>query len=159
MKQSNTPTIRKTLLVYVVAVTLIGLYCLGGPYPNPYTGRFFQTGLAGQNNRVSLKANRAKNSQFWGASSSDTVVCNLPDGWQIDFRGGKLWLTHYNPNGSVADCLPFDSVENFYQWFETHPDCCDIDVEKLAVDTPEDAENATIAGLDSTSPAHKMLTQ
>ena len=159
MKWSNTPTIRMTLLAYVFAVTLIGLYCLGSPYPNSYAGHFFQTDLTGQNNQVSLKTNHAKNLQSLGASSSDTVVCNLPDGWQIDFRGGKLWLTHYNPNGSVADCLPFDSVENFYQWFETHPDCCDVDIETIAVDSPEDTENATTAAPDTTSSASAMLTQ
>jgi hypothetical protein len=159
MKQSNTPTIMKTLLVYVVAVTLMGLYSAGGPYLHSYAACFFQTGLAGQNNRVSLKANSAKNSQSWGAYPSDTVVCNLPDGWQIDFRGGKLWLKHYNPNGSVADYLPFDNVKSFYQWFETHPDCCDVDIKTIAVNSPEDAENATSATPDTTSPASVMLTQ
>ena len=77
MKWSNTPTIRMTLLAYVFAVTLIGLYCLGSPYPNSYAGHFFQTDLTGQNNQVSLKTNHAKNLQSLGASSSDTVVCNL----------------------------------------------------------------------------------
>jgi hypothetical protein len=135
MKRFDTPTIRMALLVYIVAVTLIGLYSTGGPYLNSYMGRFFQTGSFGQNSRGSLHADHTRNSQAWGADSSDIMVYNLPDGWQINRSGDIFWLTHYNPNGSVADCLPFDSLENFYQWFETHPDCCDvdIDVEKVNV--------------------------
>lgn len=140
MKRFDTPTIRMALLVYCVAVTLIGLYSTGAPYLNSYMGHFFQSGSVGQNSRRSLHANRTRNSQAWGASSRYKLVCNLPDGWQIDLRGGKLWLTHYNPNGSVADSLPFDSLENFYQWFETHPDCCDVDIHNLTPDKPESAE-------------------
>jgi len=128
------------LLAYVVAVTLIGLYSAGGSYLNSYVGRFFETSSVGQNNRRSLHADRTRNSQAWGVSSRYKLVCNLPDGWQIDWIGGKLWLTHYNPDGSVADFLPFDSVENFYQWFEAHPDCCDVDIDKLTPDKSESTE-------------------
>ena len=159
MKWFDTPTIRMALLVYIVAVTLIGLYSAAGPYLNSYIGRFFQTDAFGQTSRWYSRTNLAQNSQARAKSSSDTLVCNLPDGWQINRNGDIFWLTHYNPNGSVADCLPFDSLENFHQWFETHPDCCDVDIEKLAVYTQEDSKNATTAAPDTTAPASVMLSQ
>jgi hypothetical protein len=137
MKRFDTPTIRKALLVYVVAVTLTGLYSVAGPYLNSYIGRFFQNDAVGQTSRWYSRTNLAQNSQVRAESLSDTFVCNLPDGWQIDRKGGIFRLTHYNPNGSVADCLPFDSLENFYQWFETHPDCCDVYIDKLTPDEQE----------------------
>jgi len=121
--------------------------------------RFFQNDAVGQTSRWSRYTNTAQNSQARAEFSSDTLVCNLPDGWRIDSIGGKLWLTHYNPNGSVADSLPFDSVENFYRWFETHPDCCDVDVEKITVGTLEDTGNATTPKPETTSPASVTLTQ
>ncbi len=43
-----------------------------------------------------------------------------------------LWITHYNPNGTVADCLPFDDLKGYHAWVQTHPDFCDVDVKKLA---------------------------
>ncbi len=60
------------------------------------------------------------------------VACALPDGWQADWRGELLWITHYNSNGTVADALPFDSLDGLYDWVEDHPDFCDVDVEKRA---------------------------
>ena len=159
MKWFNTPTIRMALIVYVVVLTLIGVYSAGGPYLNSYIGHYLQTDAVGQTSRWSSHINLSRNSQARAESSPVTLVCNLPDGWQIDRRAGKFWLTHYNPNGSVADCLPFDSLENFYQWFETHPDCCDVDIEKLAVYTQEDSKNATTAAPDTTAPASVMLSQ
>ena len=63
--------------------------------------------------------------------------------WRADWSGGKLQITHYNPNGSAADSLHFDSVENLCDWIEAHPDCCDVD--KLATGAPEAPVRATTA--------------
>ncbi|MHC4070620.1 MAG: hypothetical protein ACYSWW_21800 [Planctomycetota bacterium] len=68
-----------------------------------------------------------------------TLSHPLPQGWQAGWSGGKLWITHYNPDGSVADCLPFDSLAGLYDWLEAHPDCCDVDVDKLASEALREA--------------------
>jgi hypothetical protein len=146
-------------IAFVVVVILIGIYSAGGPYINSYMGHIFQTKAVGQTSRWAAPTNLSKNSQSRAEFSSDTLVCNLPDGWQIDSIGGKLWLTHYNLNGSIADSLPFDSIENFYQWFDTHPDCCDVDIEKLTVDELKDAEYVTTDMPNATSSASVRLTQ
>lgn len=140
MKWFNTLSVRMALLACVVIVILISLYSPRVPYFDSCIGCFYEIDSVGQGSRGNLYAESTKYSQDWGVSSRCKLVCTLPDGWQIDWRGGKLWITHYNPNGSVADSLPFDSLENFYQWFETHPDCCDVDVEKLTIDKIESVE-------------------
>lgn len=66
-----------------------------------------------------------------------TVACPLPDGWQADWRDELLWITHYNPDGTVADALPFDSLKGLYDWVEDHPDFCDVNVERLVAQAPE----------------------
>lgn len=54
---------------------------------------------------------------------------SIPDGWQADWRGQMLWLTHTNADGTVADSLSFIGVEGLYEWIESHPDFCDVSVE------------------------------
>jgi hypothetical protein len=44
-----------------------------------------------------------------------------------------LWITHRNPDGTVADCLSFQDLEDYDGWVETHPDFCDVNVEELAL--------------------------
>ena len=144
MKWFNTLVVRISLFACVVIVILISLYSAGFPYLDSCIGRFYEIDSVGQDNRGNLYAECNKYSQDSGVPSRCKLVCTLPDGWQIDWRGGKLWITHYNPNRSVADSLPFDSLENFYQWFEIHPDCCDIDVDKLTTDKIESVECNTI---------------
>jgi len=60
------------------------------------------------------------------------LLPSLPDDWEGAWRGGTLWITHRNPDGTVADCLPFDGFEEYYDWIETHPDFCDVNVEECA---------------------------
>jgi hypothetical protein len=140
MKWFNAIIVRIGIIACVAVVILIGLYSARFPYLDSCFGSLYETDLIIKDRQVNPNAQRTKNSQDWGISSGYKLVCNLPDGWQIHWKGGKLWITHHNPNGSIADSLPFDSLENFYQWFETHPDCCDVDVEKLTTDKPECAE-------------------
>ncbi|MHC4143615.1 MAG: hypothetical protein ACYSWW_17975 [Planctomycetota bacterium] len=127
MKRFNTPTVRTALLALVIAIALTGLYSAGAAYIKPQIGRLFQANYFRQD--VSPGDRRAP--------LGYTLARPLPQGWQADWSGGKLWITHYNPDGSVADALPFDSLESLYVWFETHPDCCDVDVDKLMREAPE----------------------
>ncbi len=64
------------------------------------------------------------------------LLGSLPGDWQAEWRGGMLWITHYNPNGTVADCLPFNDLESYHNWVYAHPDFCDVNVEKLARRAP-----------------------
>jgi hypothetical protein len=140
MKWFNAIIVRTGIIACVAVVILIGLYSARFPYLDSCFGSLYETDLIRKDRQVNPNIQCTKNSQDWGISSEYELVCNLPDGWQTHWKGGKLWITHYNPNGSIADSLPFESLENFYQWFETHPDCCDVDVEKLTIDKPECAE-------------------
>ncbi|MFC1604572.1 hypothetical protein ACFL5F_06040 [Planctomycetota bacterium] len=140
MKRFNTILVRMGLLACVAVITIIGVYSAKYPYLDSCLGSLYKTDFVRQGKQVNLKLQCTKNSQDWRVSSGRKLVCPLPDGWQVDWNGGKLWLTHYNPNGSVADSLPFDSLINFYQWFETHPDCCDVNIDKLTSDKSESEE-------------------
>ena len=64
------------------------------------------------------------------------LLGSLPEDWQAQWNGGLLWITHYNPNGTVADCLAFKDVEDYRGWVRAHPDFCDVDVRKLAQRSP-----------------------
>ncbi len=66
------------------------------------------------------------------------LLGSLPEDWEAQWRGGLLWITHYNPNGTVADCLPFDNLEGYHAWVQAHPDFCDVNVQKLARRSPEE---------------------
>jgi hypothetical protein len=129
MKRFETSMFRTVLLACVIAVVLTGLYAAGAEYIEPQIGRF-------------LRPNASR--QYDGPQDHRTslglaLAQPLPQGWQADWSGGKLWITHYNPDGSVADTLPFDSVESLSNWLEAHPDCCDVDVDKLAPKAPKGA--------------------
>jgi len=128
MKRFNTSIVKMALLAIAIAVVLTGLYSAGAAYIDPQIERFLQPGSSRQYG--SLPDRRE--------SSGITLARPLPQGWQADWSGGKLWITHYNPDGSVADSLPFDNLESLYVWYEAHPDCCDVDVDKLMREASED---------------------
>jgi len=60
------------------------------------------------------------------------LLPSLPDDWEAAWRGRMLWITHRNPDGTVADCLAFGGFEDYHVWVETHPDFCDVNVEECA---------------------------
>jgi len=128
MKRFNTSVGKIALLALVIAVALTGLYSAGAGYIEPQIGHLLRPNASGQD----------RGPQDRGASPGVTLAYPLPQGWRADWSGGKLWITHYNPDGSVADSLPFDSLESLYVWYEAHPDCCDVDVDKLMREAPED---------------------
>ena len=74
-----------------------------------------------------------------------TVACDLPVGWQTDWRSDLLYLTHYNANGTVAESLSFGSHEDLCDWVEAHPDFCDVNVKKLALQESDTARDAGTA--------------
>jgi hypothetical protein len=137
MKRFETSMFKTVLLASVIAVVLTGLYSYGAPYIEPQIGRFLRPNASGQYDGP----------QGRGASLGLTLAGPLPQGWQAEWNGGELWITHYNPDGSVADTLPFDSVESLSNWLEAHPDCCDVDVDKLAPKAPEDTVPVSTVGL------------
>jgi hypothetical protein len=140
MKRFNTILVKMGLLACVAVITLIGVYSAGSPYLDSCLGSIDETDFFRQGRQVNLNVQCTKNLQDWGVYSRCKLACTLPDGWQVYWKGGKLWITHYNPNGSVADSLPFDNLQNFYQWFEAHPDCCDVDIDKVTPDKSESTE-------------------
>ena len=64
------------------------------------------------------------------------LLFSLPEDWEAEWLGGMLWITHRNPDGTVADRLSFSGVKDYHAWVETHPDFCDVNVEKLALRMP-----------------------
>ncbi|MBL7189168.1 MAG: hypothetical protein ISS70_22805 [Phycisphaerae bacterium] len=138
MKRFDTSIVKTALLACVIAVVLTGFYCAGALCFDSNIGCSLQTDSLGQGDQGNLPWNYASNPQNGGTSSECVLACSLPDGWQAGLSGGKLWITHYNPDGSVADSLPFDSVESLSNWVEAHPDCCDVDVDKLVPEAPKD---------------------
>ena len=130
---------RIVLLTCIVGVVLGSLCLAWQPYFGSNIEYNFRTGLAGRNGQRSLLWNSADYPPNERVSCESELTCSLPKGWRADRCGGTLWITHYNPNGTIADALPFKDLEGFYQWFETHPDCCDIDVKKTVPEMAEDA--------------------
>ena len=115
MKSSHASTIRKIELVCATALALVSLYYAGAScLDQSYVPR-------------SADLTKVRPAE---------VACDLPDGWQADWRGKLLWITHCNSDGTVADTLPFDSLDGLYDWVETHPDFCDVNVEKFALRMP-----------------------
>ncbi|MHC4519101.1 MAG: hypothetical protein ACYTAS_10960 [Planctomycetota bacterium] len=139
-------------LSILAVIALIGLYYADAPYLDHHIRHLRQTKSAGWAGRGSRRANRIYNPQDLAASSGWELVCSLPEDWQAAWRDGKLWITHYNPDGTVVDSLPFDGLGDFYYWVETHPDSCDVDVEKLELEAPEVPVRATTTEQDSTAP-------
>jgi hypothetical protein len=92
-----------------------------------------ETGSGGWGHRVSPGANGRGEAQDVAIPVDRALLGSLPPDWQAQWRGGLLWITRYNPNGSVADCLPFSDLEDYHHWAYAHPDFCDVNVEKLAL--------------------------
>ncbi len=152
MKCLDKSRVRMVFLTCIAAAALTGVYSAGAPYLDSKIGRLSQIYSAGQGDRGNQRSNSDNNAQDSDASSECVLACSLPDGWQANWSGEKLWIVHYNPNGTVADALPFDSLKDFYHWFDTHPDCCDVDVDKCARDRTEAAVCVTTTALDTTAP-------
>ncbi len=125
MKWLGIPLLRGALAACLVGIAATGFYYAGTPYRATAIMRLRQTASVG------LRAHSADKSQ----SLEGSVKYLLPQGWQANWRSGEVWIKHYNPNGTVADSLPFDSVGSFYDWADAHPDFCDLDVDKVAFST------------------------
>jgi len=121
MKWFNTSTFRVVLYICAPAAAITYLYS------------------AGQDSRSSVFASRTNHSQVRRPHSKCELICPLPRGWRADREDGKLWLTHYNLDGSIADSLFFNRVEDLHAWVEAHPDCCDVDVDRLVSEALRDA--------------------
>ena len=128
MKWLGIPLLRGAMAACLVAIAATGFYYAGAPYPAPQIRRLHKTVSGGQRGRGNLRVQCASNSQ----DMEGTFGCLLPQDWQADCRSGELWIVHYNPDGTVADSLLFDNLGSFYDWAETHPDFCDLDVDKVA---------------------------
>jgi len=137
VKRFDKPTVNIILLTGIIAPVLTGLYFVRAMNIEPYGERFVHTDLS----------RKGGNLQDWKASFSSELSCPLPQGWQAGWNGGKLWITHYNLDGSVADSLAFDSLERLCYWVEAHPDCCDVDIDQLKLPAPKDAVPVSRAGL------------
>jgi len=122
MKWFGMPPLRAVLGVCLVAIAPTGFYWAGEPYLAPRLRHMRHTASA------RLRAHRDQKSQDLQGS----VESVLPQNWQADWSAGTLCITRYNPNGTVADGLFFDSVGSFCDWAEAHPDFCDLDVERVA---------------------------
>lgn len=139
MKCIDRLEVRIVLLTCIIGVVLGSLCLAWEPYFGSNIDYRFRTGLAGRNGQRNLLWDSVDYPQNGRVSCESELACSLPEGWQAGWNGGTLWITHHNPNGTVADALPFKDLEGFYQWFETHPDCCDVDVEKTVVEITKDA--------------------
>ena len=116
MKWFRAFEVRRIELACAATLALISIYYAGTTALAPEIRYIRQAYLAKSNNPVETRPAE--------------VACHLPDGWQADWRGEVLWITHYNQDGAVADALPFHSLEGLYDWVEDHPDFCDVNVEK-----------------------------
>ena len=94
-------------------------------------GPFLYSDSIGQGSPRTRCANRANIPQDLSASLGCRLICSLPEGWGADLTDGKLWITHYSPDGTVTDSLPFDGAGDFHGWAQNHPNFCDVGVEKL----------------------------
>ncbi|MBM4025138.1 MAG: hypothetical protein FJ280_06960 [Planctomycetes bacterium] len=109
--------------------SVVSLCCAGALYlafdtaTRPDSGGF----------RGSQRARRGSEAPAVAIPVDRALLGSLPEDWQAQYRGGLLWITHYNPNGSVADCLPFNDLEDYHHWVYAHPDFCDVNVEKVAL--------------------------
>jgi hypothetical protein len=139
MKCTDTLKVRIVLLTCIVGVVLGSLCLVWQPYFDSNIQYNFRTSLAGRNGPKKILWNSADYQENGRMLCESELACSLPKGWQAGWCCGTLWIMHYYPNGTVADALPFKDLEGFCQWFETHPDCCDVDVEKTVSEIAEDA--------------------
>ncbi len=80
--------------------------------------------------RGNQRAQRGAEVQAAPVPVDRALLGSLPEDWQAQWNGGLLWITHYNPNGTVADCLAFNDLDDYHNWVYAHPDFCDVDVQK-----------------------------
>jgi hypothetical protein len=109
----------------------VSLCCAGALYLAFDTAFPPETGPGGWGYRASPRANYGRDAQDVAIPVDRALLPSLPDNWQAQWRGGMLWITRYNPNGTVGDCLPFDDLKGYHAWVQTHPDFCDVDLKKL----------------------------
>lgn len=128
----------EVLGVCLAAVAVTGFYWAGEPYLAPQLSHMRHTASA------RLGAHHTQKSQDLEGS----VESVLPQNWQADWRAGTLCITRYNPNGTVADGLFFDSIGSFCEWADTHPDFCDLDVDKVAFGARKEATGGRHIELD-----------
>jgi hypothetical protein len=114
----------------------VSLCCAGALYLAIDMMLRSDTGSGGWRYRASQRANARGDVQDVAIPVDRALLGSLPEDWQAQWRGGLLWITHYNPNGTVRDCLPFNDLEDYHRWVQTHPDFCDVDVEKVAQHVP-----------------------
>ncbi|HEC03707.1 MAG TPA: hypothetical protein ENI81_09250 [Phycisphaerales bacterium] len=122
MKWFGMPLLRGVLGTFLIAVAATGFYWA----PESYFARRIRCMRWAASAR--LRTRRTGESQDLEGS----IKSLLPQNWQADWRAGTLCITRYNPNGTVADGLFFDSIGSFCDWAGTHPDFCDLDVDKVA---------------------------
>ena len=115
MKRSLTSGIKCLGIACIVVLALITLYYAGVPALDARRiANMHPDYSSGPGRQVEARA--------------ATVACDLPAGWQADWRGDLLQITHYNSNGTVADSLSFASHEELCNWAQTHPDFCDVSI-------------------------------
>jgi len=129
----------KPLRDYTIRAASLGAACLacaGALY------LAFDAAL-GPENGPGSGAYHAKASAYGAGGAPDEAIPvdralmpSLPNNWQAQWQGGLLWITRYNPNGSVADCLPFNDLDDYHHWVYAHPDFCDVNAEKVARHAP-----------------------
>ncbi len=122
MRRLGILLLRGALAACLAAIAVTGFYYAGAQYCTRPIGRLRQAAS------VRLRAHDAGKSR----ELEESVEHSLPGSWQADLKAGTLWVTHCNPDGTVADALPFESVASFYGWAEAHPDFCDLDVDVVA---------------------------
>ncbi len=126
MKLQRSQTIRAARL------GAVSLCCAGALYLAIDTMLRSETGSGGWGYRGNQRANGRGDAQNVAIPVDRALLGSLPPNWQAEWRGSLLWITHYNPNGTVADCLPFNGLEDYHNWVYAHPDFCDVDAKKLA---------------------------
>jgi hypothetical protein len=130
MKLQRSQTIRAARL------GVVSLCCAGALYLAFDTAFPPETGPGRQGWRGNQRANYGRDAQDGAIPVDRALLSSLPEDWQAQWRGGMLWITHYNPDGTVRDCLAFEGLEGYRDWVQTHPDFCDVDVRKLAQRSP-----------------------
>ena len=140
MKWLGTFAVKIVLPACITGVAIAGFYVAWEPYVDSFVARVFRRSSDRWNTSGDLNAD---NQQNHPESFGEEPARPLPAGWKVSSKGSRFWVTHYNPNGSVADSLPFDSTRDLYSWLNTHPDCCDVNLAKVIAGAQKDTEPAT----------------